>query len=247
MDRTESDEIRALRESVRTLLARHVDVNMLAADGSTALHWAAQRNDLALVDQLLRAGASAKASTRYNVPPLYFAALNGNARMIERLVAAGADANATAYEGQTMLMTAALSGRPDAVRLLLQRGARVDATEPYRGQTALMWAASEGNTDAAAVLLEAGANVSAKSTAGFTPLATSFCASASWASMTSLNFSNGCAPLTVTPLMRNAGVPVAPIFFDIARSSSNLAAYFFEARASLNFAAWTPAAVAHFS
>ncbi len=65
---------------VRTLLAKRVDVNRLAADGSTALHWAAQRNDLALVDQLLRAGASAKASTRYNVPPLYFAALNGNAR-----------------------------------------------------------------------------------------------------------------------------------------------------------------------
>jgi len=156
--------------AVRTLLAKRVDVNMLAADGSTALHWAAQRNDLALVDQLLRAGASAKASTRYNVPPLYFAALNGNAQIMERLIIAGADVNATAYEGQTMLMTAALSGRADAVRLLLQRGARVDAAEPYRGQTALMWAASEGNTDAAAVLLEAGANIAAKSTGGFTPL-----------------------------------------------------------------------------
>jgi ankyrin repeat protein/mannose-6-phosphate isomerase-like protein (cupin superfamily) len=156
--------------TVRTQLAKHVDVNGRAADGSTALHWAAQRNNPQLVDLLVRAGANAKASTRYNVPPLYFAALNGNTQVMERLLAAGADANGTVYEGQTMLMTAALSGRPKAVRLLLQRGAKIDAVEPYRGQTALMWAASEGNTDAAAVLLEAGANVAAKSTGGFTPL-----------------------------------------------------------------------------
>jgi ankyrin repeat protein/mannose-6-phosphate isomerase-like protein (cupin superfamily) len=156
--------------TVRTLLAKHVDVNGQAADGSTALHWAAQRNSPQLVDLLVRAGANAKASTRYNVPPLYFAALNGSTEVMERLLAAGADANGTVYEGQTMLMTAALSGRPEAVRLLLQRGAKIDAVEPYRGQTALMWAASEGNTDAAAVLLEAGANIGAKSTGGFTPL-----------------------------------------------------------------------------
>jgi ankyrin repeat protein/mannose-6-phosphate isomerase-like protein (cupin superfamily) len=156
--------------AVRALLAKKVNVNGQAPDGSTALHWAAQRDNSELVDLLVRAGANAKASSRYNVPPLYLAALNGNAQVMARLLAAGADANATAYEGQTMLMTAALSGRPEAVRLLLQRGAKVDAVEPYRGQTALMWAASEGNTGAAAVLLEAGASVTAKSTGGFTPL-----------------------------------------------------------------------------
>src|SRR6185503_6739894 len=166
IDATKRQDVSA----VRTLLARRVDVNGKAADGSTALHWAAQRNNPQLVDLLVRAGANAKAATRYNVPPLYLAALNGNAQMMERLLAAGADANATVYEGQTMLMTAALSGRAEAVRLLLQRGAKVDAVEPYRGQTALMWAASEGNTDAASVLLEAGASITAKSTGGFTPL-----------------------------------------------------------------------------
>jgi hypothetical protein len=57
--------------AVRTLLSKRVDVNGQAADGSTALHWAAQRNNPQLVDLLVRAGASAKASTRYNVPPLY--------------------------------------------------------------------------------------------------------------------------------------------------------------------------------
>jgi ankyrin repeat protein len=157
-------------QAVRTLLKQEVNVNATEADGFTALHWAAQRNHLPLVELLLGAGANAVASTRYNITPLYLAATNGNAAMIERLLAAGADPNGTAAEGQTMLMTAALSGKADAVRLLLTRGAKVDTREPYRGQTALMWAAAEGNTAAIDVLLEAGADLAAKSTGGFTPL-----------------------------------------------------------------------------
>jgi len=155
--------------AVRTLVARHVDVNATAADGFTALHWAVQRDNLPLVDVLLKAGASATSNTRYNVTPLYLAANNGNAAIIGRLLDAGADPNGTAFEGQTPLMTAALAGRADAVRLLLTRGAKIDVVEPYKGQTALMWAAAEGNTAAVDVLLEAGARLDAKSTGGFTP------------------------------------------------------------------------------
>jgi ankyrin repeat protein len=155
--------------AVRTLVARHVDVNAPEADGFTALHWAVQRDNVQLVDLLLKSGASATATTRYNVTPLYLAANNGNAAIIGRLLDAGADANGTAFEGQTMLMTAALAGRADAVRLLLTHGAKVDVVEPFKGQTALMWAAAEGNTAVVNVLLEAGARLDAKSGAGFTP------------------------------------------------------------------------------
>ena len=157
-------------EAIRTLLKQKVDINATEADGFTALHWAAQRNDLQLVELLVGAGANAKASCRYNIPPLYLAALNGNAAIMERLLNAGADPNAIAEEGQTMLMTAALSGKADAVRLLLTRGATVDTKEPYRGQTALMWAAADGNTAAVDVLLEAGADLKLKSNGGLTPL-----------------------------------------------------------------------------
>ncbi|HEY6508706.1 MAG TPA: ankyrin repeat domain-containing protein [Vicinamibacterales bacterium] len=156
--------------AARKLLASRVAVDAQGADGQTALHWAAQRDNVELVDLLLGAGASAKTESRYHVTPLYLAAQNGSAAVMERLLAAGADANGTAFEGQTMLMTAALAGRADAVRLLLQRGARVDVKDPYKGQTALMWAAAEGHTQAAALLLEAGADITARSTGGFTPL-----------------------------------------------------------------------------
>jgi uncharacterized protein len=38
-------------QSVRSLLAQHVDVNTAEADGSTALHWAAQRDNRQPVDR----------------------------------------------------------------------------------------------------------------------------------------------------------------------------------------------------
>ena len=155
--------------AVRALLKQRASVNATERDGFSALHWAAQRNNLQLVNLLLDAGADPRATSRYHVSPLYLAALNGSAAIVERLLDAGADPNGTAHEGQTMLMTAALTGKRDAVRLLLTRGARVDEREPYRGQTALMWASSEGNAAAAEILVEAGADVHAKSTGGFTP------------------------------------------------------------------------------
>jgi len=157
--------------AVRSLLTQHVvDVNATESDGSTALHWAAQRDNLAIADLLIISGANVKAATRYNITPLSLACTNGNAALIERLLNAGADSNGTSEEGQTALMTASLTGKVDAVKVLLAHGAKVNAQEPYKGQSALMWAASEGNASAAAMLIEFGADVKAKSKAGFTPL-----------------------------------------------------------------------------
>ena len=157
-------------KQVRALLAQHADVNAADADGSTALHWAAQRDNLEIADLLLAAGANVKAATRYNITPLSLACTNGNAAMIEHLLKAGADPNGTSEEGQTALMTAALTGKADAVKVLLAAGANPNVKEAYKGQTALMWAASEGNAAAEATLIEFGADVKAKSTGGFTPL-----------------------------------------------------------------------------
>src|SRR5262245_29528824 len=53
-------------KTVRSLIAQRVDVKSAEADGSTALHWAAQRDNLDIVDLLLRAGANATAANRYN-------------------------------------------------------------------------------------------------------------------------------------------------------------------------------------
>ncbi len=132
-------------------------------DGSTPLHWAVYNDELPNAEALLRAGADAKAVTKYGVTPLSLACTNGNAAMIELLLKAGADANATLPGGETALMTAARTGNPDAVLALIRHGANVNAKEPGRGQTALMWAAAEGHAAAVKVLLENGAHMHARS------------------------------------------------------------------------------------
>src|SRR5215471_17261351 len=50
---------------VRALLKRHVDVNAPMPDGSTALHWAAQWDDVEVADLLLAAHAQVDAKDVY--------------------------------------------------------------------------------------------------------------------------------------------------------------------------------------
>lgn len=149
--------------ALRALLLKRPDVNAPEADGTTALHWAAYRDDLEAADLLIKAGANPNTVNRYGVAAIFLACNNGSAPMIERLLTAGVDANATLPEGETALMTAARSGNAKAVLALLARGARVDAAEKWRGQDALMWAAAEGHTHVVDVLVRAGADVHRRS------------------------------------------------------------------------------------
>src|ERR1700677_4328116 len=84
--------------AVKSLLAKKADVNAAAADSSTPLDWAVDRNNLEIADLLLGAGANVNGATRYKITPLALASANGNAAMIERLVQAGADANTASRE-----------------------------------------------------------------------------------------------------------------------------------------------------
>jgi len=154
---------------IRTLLGRRVDPNGAQVDGMTALHWAAQLDDLETAKLLVDAGADVKAANRYGVTPLAAACTNGNRAMVELLLGAGADPNTKLRGGETALMTAARTGRLGPVEALLARGADVDARE-RRGQTALMWAAAEGHPEVVGALLRAGADLRTPLPSGFTPL-----------------------------------------------------------------------------
>ena len=147
--------------AVRSLVARS-DVNATQDDGTTALHWAVHRDDAAMVDLLIKAGANVKATNRYRMSPLALAASNGSAKAIERLIAGGASANDRVASEETVLMAAARSGRPEAVRALLAHGADVNARDTVHAQTPLMWAAARGSATVVKVLLEAGADPNAK-------------------------------------------------------------------------------------
>jgi uncharacterized protein len=158
------------KPAVQTLLQQHVDVNASEPDGTTALHYAARKEDAQTVDILIRSGANVKAANRYGVTPLYLACVNGNAVIIEALLKAGADSNTALPDGETALMTAARTGKLDAVKSLLAHGANANAKEPTKGQTALMWAAAEGNADVIRLLVERGADIQTRSNGGFTAL-----------------------------------------------------------------------------
>ena len=73
------------RATIRTLLKQHADVNAPQADGMTALHWAAHRDDLETAKLLLKSGASAAPTNRYGVTPLSLACANGNTELVEQI------------------------------------------------------------------------------------------------------------------------------------------------------------------
>jgi uncharacterized protein len=155
----------ANKAGVQMAIRNHVDSNATEPDGTTALHYAAQIDDLEIADLLMASGANAKAVNKYGVTPLSLACTNGSAAMIEKLIAAGADAKSSLPEGETALMTASRTGKLDAVQVLLKHGADVNAKETWRGQTALMWAAAEGHVAVVEALIQAGADMHARSKA----------------------------------------------------------------------------------
>ena len=157
-------------QQVRALLEDGLDPNGAQADGMTALHWAAHRDNLETAELLLEFGADPDAQNRYGVTPLYLACVNGNGAMVGLLVTAGANPNGVQRGGETVLMTAARTGNVDAVRVLLDHGAEVGARETVGGQTALMWAAAEGHAGVVRLLIKSGASVEARLASGFTPL-----------------------------------------------------------------------------
>ena len=155
--------------ALRSLLAKHADVNAAQVGGMTALHWAAFSDDLESARLLVAAGAGVKAVNRYGMTPLSLACTNGNGPVVELLLKAGADPNTTLPGGETALMTAARTGHLEAVKSLLAHDALVNTKEPRSGQTALMWAAAEGNVEAMEALLDAGANLHERLASGYTP------------------------------------------------------------------------------
>ena len=149
--------------AVRALLAAGAEVDQAQADGATALHWAAYREDFETAALLIRAGAGVDKANDLGVTPLLLACANGHAELVEALLAAGADPDAARPSGETPLMAASRAGSVAAADSLLRRGAGVNAAELTRGQTALMWAVANRHAGVAAALIEAGADIRARS------------------------------------------------------------------------------------
>jgi ankyrin repeat protein len=156
--------------AVTEWLGKGVDVNASQPDGTTALHYAAQWDEVQTAAALVRAGAKVDAANDYGVTPSFLAATNGSASMLELLLKAGASPGTALPTGETLLMSAARTGNAGALRALLSRGADPVAAQKSKGQTALMFAAAERHLEAVQTLLEFRAPAGTRSLSGFTAL-----------------------------------------------------------------------------
>ena len=147
-------------ESVVTLLRRGADVNAAQGDGMTALHWAAERDDVALAEVLHAAGAQLEPSTRIGgYLPLHVAAREGNEAMVRWLLKAGASVDRKTTETRAnALHMASRAGDVEVVTALLDAGADPNAVEDHWQQTPLVFAAAENRVDVIRLLVSRGAD-----------------------------------------------------------------------------------------
>jgi tetratricopeptide (TPR) repeat protein len=88
--------------------------------GHTALHWAAARGEIRLMEWLFSVGADGDARNTSDATPLHAAAANGQAYAVGLLLARKVDAAARNEDGQTAAQVAAERGRPDLARQIEQ-------------------------------------------------------------------------------------------------------------------------------
>ena len=122
--------------------------------GRTALHVAAARGDVDILQMLLDQRLSVTGGGSWT--PLHEAALNGNYEAARLLLRAGAPVNAReASNGGTPLHVAAFNGHLKVVQLLLASGAKVNARD-RDGWTALSQARDQGFPEVEAALKKNG-------------------------------------------------------------------------------------------
>jgi len=113
-----------------TLLQRLVDehgagcINSIAADGHSALYYAAANGHAAAVWQLLACGADLDLHDGDGLTALHAAVVHGHLEAVQVLLGHGADPNIAASGGRTPLHEASCQGREDIVQALLDGGAK---------------------------------------------------------------------------------------------------------------------------
>jgi ankyrin repeat protein len=124
---------------------------------ATAMMMAAQRGNVAAMDELLRSGLDVDCRDEFGKTPLMAAASGGHLSAVRKLIAAGAWSDACCPGFGTPLMLAVQSGQHEVMHELIERGANVDAANAT-GQTAL-WYARMGDDDEAVRILTAAGGV----------------------------------------------------------------------------------------
>ena len=154
--------------AVKRSLAANKDLARAAdSAGSTALMHSASSGTVAIMRELLDAGADVNAANARKATALHWAL--PDAEKVKLLLVKGARADAKTVEGRTPLYVAAtLPGGAPAARLLLEVGANVD--DPTLPGTTALFPAATTSAEMTKLLLDHGANPNARAKTDATPL-----------------------------------------------------------------------------
>ncbi|XP_053673407.1 uncharacterized protein LOC128723671 [Anopheles nili] len=92
----------------------------------TALHLAVERDELEIVQDLIRNGAHINAKNRSGMTPLHLAVQRGNVRLVQLLLDSRCSADELNYHGETPLIRAVVSNNLTLVKILLNNGASIE-------------------------------------------------------------------------------------------------------------------------
>ena len=106
----------------------------------TALHIAAQKGLLGIVQDLVQAGATIDAEDAMGQTPLMLSAMYGRSETVKFLLSKDANPNHVASEGYSALIYAARNNSPESVRYLLAKKADINQ-QTEAGDSALHYAA----------------------------------------------------------------------------------------------------------
>jgi ankyrin repeat protein len=136
----------------------------------TGLHAAAAQADVALIKQLLAAGANVNATDPYGRTPMHVAAYRSHDAAVLALAEAGGDPNLLERDRYDIITIAAVADDAQMVATAVKAGgSAANITSIYDG-TALIAAAHEGNWESIDVLIKAGAPLDHVNNLGWTAM-----------------------------------------------------------------------------
>ncbi|QPC71950.1 hypothetical protein HYE68_002702 [Fusarium pseudograminearum] len=146
-------------EVAQHLIDRGAELNILARDGATPLHYASMRGDVDKARVLIQSGATVDIWNLAGRSPLHMAAVHGHAAMVEYLWAK-ARPDLRDRWSWTVLHLAAMHGSDSVVELLVKLKDDKEAKD-RRGRTALHLASMTGREKVVAILVDEGADTNA--------------------------------------------------------------------------------------
>ena len=168
-DRLEDAVAQGQSSEVETILQSAPDqVNCKDRRNWTPLHHAAFNQQVAIIQVLVKHGASLEAADSDGNTPLHVAATSGSPDAIDVLLQAGAKIDAFNHHRDTPLLNAATEGSAPAVNALLKHRPAMNVSDG--DFTPLGIAVYRGHRDVVRLLIDHGANIESQDKNGYTAL-----------------------------------------------------------------------------